>query len=120
MSDGKQVAIKATSTKRDERFIAEYLSSPELQKDPHNHCVPVLEIISIPDDENHVLIVMPILLLVHSPAFHCLPEYIEALRQFLEVSVNLHHTHTYSRFSYRLWNLCIAITSLTGTIYMTT
>ncbi len=39
--------------------------------EPRNHTVPILDVIPIPDDEDHrVFMVMPFLKLFHEPEFH--------------------------------------------------
>ncbi|KAF5378260.1 hypothetical protein D9615_008795 [Tricholomella constricta] len=85
ISDGAKVVLKRVETWRDELPIAQYLSSPEIQCDPRNHTVPILDILLLPDDDEHALLVMPQLLLFDQLPFRRLGEFVDALRQYFEV-----------------------------------
>ena len=68
--------------------IARYLSSPSLCSDPANHCVPVYEILDVPDDEDLKLIVMPLLRRFFDPRFLTVGEAVEFFRQTIEVRLS--------------------------------
>lgn len=87
VSDGTKVVLKLVRTDRDVPIL-EYLNSPDLLADPRNHTVPLLEKILVPDQEDIVWIVMPLLLLAQdlNHPFHYVTEVVEYTKQFLEVS----------------------------------
>lgn len=57
-----------------------------MRADPRNRIAPILELITL-TDEKDVLIVLPYLREFYSPPFHCRGEFIEAIRQFLQVFI---------------------------------
>ncbi|KAK0244052.1 hypothetical protein EDD85DRAFT_1017805 [Armillaria nabsnona] len=69
-STGQIVAMKIIrhEDNPDELAIATFLTSEEKSSDHRNHCVPILRILSVPDEEGHVIIVMPYLCLVTIPS----------------------------------------------------
>jgi hypothetical protein len=69
----------------DEIHIALYLSSPQMRSDPRNRTVVILDVIPIHGDSEQVILVMPYLRQFHSPPFHCRAEFVEAMRQFIQV-----------------------------------
>ena len=56
-----------------------------LASDPRNHCVPFLEVIPCPDDDDLTIVVMPFLREFDSPDFDTMGEVLEFIRQMLEV-----------------------------------
>jgi hypothetical protein len=82
--DGVKVVLKRVPSAGNEVKIALYLSSAEMRSNPRNRTVPILDLITLPDD-NYVLLVMPYLRVFNTPPFHCRMEVIEAIRQFLQV-----------------------------------
>jgi hypothetical protein len=85
VEDGVKVVLKRVPAEGHEVRIAFYLSSVEMRSDPRNRTVPLLDIIALPDDTEHVLLVMPYLRVFYTPPFHCRAEVVEALRQLLQV-----------------------------------
>jgi hypothetical protein len=65
--------------------IGLFFSSESLASDPRNHCVPFLEAIPLPEDDNMVIIVMPFLRKYNSPDFDTVGEVVEFVRQMIEV-----------------------------------
>jgi hypothetical protein len=70
--------------------MMELLSSPQLSCKSDNHCVPLLEMLKIPeeftgDSSRRFIVVMPLLRVFNDPTFHCRQEFFEAMQQFLEV-----------------------------------
>jgi len=55
--DGAKVVIKAVHLHSREFAIIRFLSTPPLRDDPMNHCIPVLDLIEV-DEENIAFIVM--------------------------------------------------------------
>lgn len=86
IKDDSRVVLKYVLAKGNEHQIALYLSTSQLRSDPRNRTVPLVEVISLPSDNDHVLLVMPYLRVFNKPRFHCRGEVIDALRQFLQVS----------------------------------
>jgi hypothetical protein len=87
ISDGTKVVLKLVRTDRDVPIL-EDLNSPKLLADPRNHTVPLLAKILVPDREDVMWIVMPLLLLAqdYKHPFRYVSEVVEYTKQFLEVS----------------------------------
>ncbi|KIM71401.1 hypothetical protein PILCRDRAFT_17110 [Piloderma croceum F 1598] len=73
VKDNVKVVLKRVFSDGDEIRIALYLSSVEMTSDPRNRTVPILDVISLPDDK-YVLLVMPFLRIFNTPPFHCRDE----------------------------------------------
>lgn len=86
LSDGAYVTLKIIrpSLHPYELEIGQYFSSESLRADPANHCVPIYDVIPIPEDQR-VIIVMPLLRDYVSPPFCTFGEVVECLRQLFEV-----------------------------------
>jgi len=66
--------------------IATFLSSKGLASDPKNHCIPIYEALTVPDDpENHNVIVMPLVRGFDCPRFQTVGEAVDFFGQFFEV-----------------------------------
>jgi len=83
--DGKHVMLKKVSPEEGpyELQLAQYFSSPEVARDPRNHCVPLLDVIQIP---NAKLMVMPFLRPFDNPRFQTYGEFVALFTQLCEVS----------------------------------
>ncbi|KAJ7467099.1 kinase-like domain-containing protein [Mycena latifolia] len=94
ISDGTPVALKliSRSVHPNEAKIWEYFSSPELASDPRNHCLPLLEQLSPPDDPDRLIFVMKLMRKFDSPRFDTFGEVVECLRQVFE-AVQFMHQH---------------------------
>ena len=68
-----------------EEDISKYLCSEPLASDPRNHCVPVLDTLYPPTDDDLVIIVLPLLRRFDSPRFDTFGEAIDCFKQLLEV-----------------------------------
>lgn len=64
--------------------IGLYFSSESLASHAENHCIPVYEILSLDDNET-VIIVMPLLRFYADPPFDTFGEVVECFRQLFEV-----------------------------------
>lgn len=64
--------------------IGRYFSSQPLAISP-NHCVPLYDVLPVPDEEDRVIIVMPLLQDYLRPPFHTIGEAVECFRQLFEV-----------------------------------
>ena len=65
--------------------IGQYLSSPGLLRESHNHCVPLLEILDLPDVPEQKLIVMPFLRPFDNPRFQTFGEFVSFFTQLCDV-----------------------------------
>lgn len=87
ISDGKLVYIKQIKSDSEELKLLQYLTSPEMLEDPHNHCVPLLDVIHDPSDPQTCFVVMPFLRYIDHPAFELVEDMLECGQQILEVGV---------------------------------
>jgi hypothetical protein len=87
ISDGTIVALKQIDERihPHEADIAQSFSSEPFASDPTNHCTPVYEVLRNPDDQEHVLLVMPFLRRFDDPRFDTFGEAVECFRQLFEV-----------------------------------
>ncbi|KAL1741487.1 kinase-like domain-containing protein [Schizophyllum fasciatum] len=86
--DGTQVVLRKTETWRDEVAIYHHLATCE--PDTRNHVVPILDMILLPDTDDHVLLVMPLLRKYYDPSFSQPIQAADAVMQFLETLEFLH------------------------------
>jgi hypothetical protein len=56
-----------------------------LTSDPLNHCVPIYDVLRLPDDDDKVILVMPLLRSWCEPEFETVGEGIHFFRQLFEV-----------------------------------
>ncbi|KZT21803.1 hypothetical protein NEOLEDRAFT_1164410 [Neolentinus lepideus HHB14362 ss-1] len=92
MSDGAVVALKRFSKLYGPREgeLGMFFSSDALRADSQNHCVPVYEVLDVPDDDETLIIVMPFLRIWDDPPFDTLGEIISFVQQIIE---GLHFMH---------------------------
>lgn len=93
ISDGKLVLLKKIkqSVHPFEVEISKFFHDGPIASDPRNHCVPILDVLQDPDDENMVLLVMPFLREYDVPRFDTFGEVIECFRQLFEVCLPRFH-----------------------------
>ena len=86
--DGRQVMLKSVPVGRghQELEIARIVSSPELRRHPHNHCVPLLDVLELPNTLDRKLIVVPFLRPFDEPRFRTYGEFVDFYTQTCEVS----------------------------------
>ena len=65
--------------------IARFLSSEPLTSDPQNHCVPIYDVLLVPDEDDRILLVMPLLREYSSPRFDTFGEAVDFFKQIFEV-----------------------------------
>ena len=85
ISDGKMVYIKRVKTGDEESRIACMLRSGDLPNDPHNHSVPIIEVLQDERDPDISYMVMPFLRLMDQPSFYSVLEVLDFVDQMLEV-----------------------------------
>ena len=84
--DGKHVMLKKVYPEEGpyELMITQLFSSRDLARDPRNHCVPLLDIIEIPQN-GQKLMVMPLLRPFNDPRFRTFGEFVAFFTQICEV-----------------------------------
>jgi len=99
ISDSKMVTIKkiSKSTHPFEAEMARFVSSPPLSNDPHNHCVPLYDVLQCPDDEDIQLLAMPLLREYNDPRMHSIGEAIDFFHQVFEGLQFMHSHHVAHR-----------------------
>ncbi|KAI8984969.1 kinase-like domain-containing protein [Trametes punicea] len=90
ISDNALVLMKRVRSDSDELAIATYLSSDPLRDDPRNHCVPILDVLRDPEDEEISFLVMPFLRQVDNPPFETVGTLLDCCEQLLEGLVFMH------------------------------
>ncbi|KAJ7282640.1 hypothetical protein C8J57DRAFT_1710738 [Mycena rebaudengoi] len=88
IAEGALVTLK--QVKRSE-FAAEadicaLLSAEPLASDPRNHCVPLYEVLQVPDSDDLILLVMPLLMDWDFPFFYTIGEIVDFFGQIIEDS----------------------------------
>jgi hypothetical protein len=88
ISDNKFVVLKRTSRAKNpfETEILNQFSSGALADDGKNHCVPVLRVLDVPQEEDTIIIVMPLLRKYNDPGFETIREGVDCIRQLFEVA----------------------------------
>ena len=87
-SDNDIVALKKVNNIDHEYKveISKHFSIEELRKDPRNHCVPVFDILDVPDQPDVQIIVMPLLRRCNDPRWDTVGEIVAFFKQILEAS----------------------------------
>ncbi len=88
LSDGQVVTIKKVEksyTPWEESIIRLFSTAP-LASDPHNHAVPLYDVLQSPMDKDATLIVMPYLVRIHKYRYDTVGEAVECFRQLFEAS----------------------------------
>ncbi|TFK92748.1 hypothetical protein K466DRAFT_201477 [Polyporus arcularius HHB13444] len=86
LSDGRVVTIKKVEksyTPWEESIIRLFSTAP-LASDPHNHAVPLYDVLQSPMDKDATLIVMPYLVRIHKYRYDTVGEALECFRQLFE------------------------------------
>ncbi|KAG6843711.1 hypothetical protein H0H87_001399 [Tephrocybe sp. NHM501043] len=82
--DGCKVVLKCVERKSEEFRIALYVNSPRVRSDPKNHCVPVFDVLDIPEEHTKALLVMPQLIHFALLPYRRVVEVAEAMYQYIE------------------------------------
>ncbi|KAK0487589.1 hypothetical protein IW261DRAFT_1328703, partial [Armillaria novae-zelandiae] len=95
ITTGHLVAMKIIRQKENpfELVIGTLLTSGEMSSDPLNHCVPILRTLPIPDQDGHVMIVMPYLQQWYHPKFRTVGEGVQFVSEMLEGLQFIHQDH---------------------------
>ncbi|KAK0188107.1 hypothetical protein F5146DRAFT_1226443 [Armillaria mellea] len=99
IATGRLVAMKIIRQKENpfELVIGTLLTSEEKSLDSRNHCVPILQTLPIPDQDGHVIIVMPYLQQWYHPKFRTVGEGIQFFGEMLEGLQFIHENHVAHR-----------------------
>ncbi|KAL4063905.1 hypothetical protein V8B97DRAFT_1989976 [Scleroderma yunnanense] len=86
LADGQYVTLKIIrqSVHPYEVEIGQKFSTEPLRSNSANHCVPIYEVLPIPESNDKVIIVMPLLREYTSPPFCTIGEAVECFRQLFE------------------------------------
>lgn len=87
VQDGVSVALKkiSKSVHPYEADIGKFFSTEPLASDPRNKCIPILGTLQPPDDEDVLILVMPLLRRYDSPRFDTFGEAIHFFAQIFTV-----------------------------------
>ena len=87
IADGEIVMMKRVvdTEHSDELGITKLFSSKPLVSDPKNHCLPLFDVLQVPDYEGMILLVMPILRSFNQPKIWTYGEAVEFFRKVIEV-----------------------------------
>lgn len=72
-----------------EADIGSFFSSGDRASNPRNHCVPIYDVLRVPDEEDAQILVMPLLRKYGDPPFETVGEVVDFFRQTIEVSFDL-------------------------------
>ncbi|EIW62127.1 uncharacterized protein TRAVEDRAFT_27493 [Trametes versicolor FP-101664 SS1] len=102
VSDGKLVMLKAIPSTSTEVDICRYFSSEPLCNDPRNRCIPLLDVLSHPDDPDVCIMVMPYLRNIDQPLFDTVEDILECGAQILDGLLFMHeHNVAHRDCAYR-------------------
>jgi hypothetical protein len=71
-----------------EAEISTFLSTKALASDLHNHCNPIHEVLKVPDNNDRIILVMPLLRPYNNPPFKIFGEAVDFFGQIFEVSMH--------------------------------
>ncbi|GBE80577.1 predicted protein [Sparassis crispa] len=99
ISDGAMVLLKRVSTSIHpyEIEIGQFFSSEPLASNAQNHCVPIYDVLRVPDNEDIALLVMPLLRGYDDPPMQTMGEAVEFFRQIFEGLQFMHENHVAHR-----------------------
>ncbi|EGO29274.1 hypothetical protein SERLADRAFT_456815 [Serpula lacrymans var. lacrymans S7.9] len=113
ISDGVFVTLKLIKKSRHpyEIEIGQLFSSEPVASDPANHCVPIYDVLHVPNDEDQAIIVMPLLRPFTNPRFDTCGEVVECFHQLFAGLQFIHKQHVAHRDCMAL-NIMMDATSL--------
>ncbi|KAI0786619.1 kinase-like domain-containing protein [Abortiporus biennis] len=96
--DGEMVMLKKVrpSVHPHEADITRYFSTEPVKSHPKNHCVPLLDMLEVPDMTNSdrtIIMVFPLLRYFHDPRMKSIGEAVEFCRQIFEGLQFIHDCH---------------------------
>ncbi|KAH8100828.1 kinase-like domain-containing protein [Cristinia sonorae] len=90
VEDHRVVCMKVVPLDSDEFKIVRMLSPTDNHRNPYNHCVPILDVLSDPINALNAILVMPYLRPCNNPNFDTVDEIMEFVKQTLEGLSFLH------------------------------
>jgi len=104
VSDGKLVGLKkvSKSVHPAEASICDFFSSEPRKSDRDNHCVPIYDLLQVPEEEDRIVIVMPFLREYDSPNFETIGEVVDFFNQALRGMRFIHKHHVAHRDATRM------------------
>ncbi|KAG8923630.1 hypothetical protein FRC02_011026 [Tulasnella sp. 418] len=84
IKDGRIVILKQAKANTPEIEIGQYVSSPELRDEESNHCMPLLDVLTNPEEPEHVILVIPLLRHIEIPMPLTVSECVDFVQQALE------------------------------------
>ncbi|KAJ7109618.1 hypothetical protein C8R43DRAFT_1161456 [Mycena crocata] len=120
ISDNQQVMLKWISKKTHpfEVEIGRLFSAPAMAKNPRNHCIPILNVLQDPHDQDKQIIVMPRLIRFDEPIFDTVGEVIDCFRQIFE-GIQFMHENLVAHRIQQSYILVAFIPSITALIQPT-
>ncbi|KAH9834812.1 uncharacterized protein C8Q71DRAFT_766503 [Rhodofomes roseus] len=99
LSDGEPVVLKRILTSQHpyEVEITRFLCSEPLASDSRNHCVRLYDVLDVPNEDDMVVLVLPLLRRYDSPPFETVGEAVDFFTQVLEGLQLMHHHHVAHR-----------------------
>ncbi|KAH9931537.1 uncharacterized protein B0H18DRAFT_989848 [Fomitopsis serialis] len=97
--DGESVVLKRILTTEHpyEVAITRFLSSEPLASDSRNHCVRLCDVLNVPNEDDTVILVMPLLRRYDSPPFETVGEAVDFFSQVFEGLQFMHHHYVAHR-----------------------
>lgn len=81
-----------------EAAIGQFFSAEHVSSDPNNHCVPIYDVLQVPEDHDIIILVMPYLRNYDSPAFETIGETVDFFGQALKGLQFMHKHQVAHRF----------------------
>ena len=89
--------------------ISRLFSTEPLASHPRNHCVEIIDVLDVPDEEHLHLLVMPLLRPFDDPLFDTVGEVIDYFAQVFEVCPAIHWRYVTQFTVIRRWSLCMTV-----------
>ncbi|KAJ4481367.1 kinase-like domain-containing protein [Lentinula edodes] len=97
ISDSYMVAMKRVKVSTGEDQVATFFSNEQHNTNPRNHCIRVLEVLSVPGDDNEKILVMPWLRQVLDPRFRTIGEAVQFFQEIIEGLQYMHENNVAHR-----------------------
>lgn len=107
LSDGEYVTLKIVKAAAEELPLMTRLNLPEERAKRANHSVPLLDVLTMPEDDTVVIIVIPLLYEMWSyPPWETRGEVLAAIQSILEVCDHFENPH--SAYDHSLLGHCLS------------
>ncbi|KAJ3873922.1 hypothetical protein F5051DRAFT_506196, partial [Lentinula edodes] len=95
-SDSQVVALKRVKSSSDEARISKMFSSQKHAENPANHCMPLLDVLQVPESDE-VVLVMPWMCPLNDPPFQTIGEVLQFFQEILQGLQYMHHNNVAHR-----------------------